>query len=158
MVNIQWVYGFEPHSLNEDWKERVRSIFLKETGEHYTSESFSKLPIPEWGGNMLLLDNDRYPHPDSLLGVMWALPFEQNGVRIAAFVIDGEHQSSGWGAKAWDHLVSVARTAGKSTIQLEVKADNHRAQKFYTARNLKVVQHLPHYYSTGMGFLMKGPI
>jgi len=54
--------------------------------------------------------------------------------------------------------VEVALSAGKTTIQLEVKAENARAQKFYTMRNLKVVQHLSNYYASGLGYLMKGPI
>lgn len=158
MGNIQWVYGFEPKTLSDDWKEKVRSLFLQETGERYTLESISNLPIPQWSGNMLLLDNDRYPHPESLLGLMWALPHEEHGVRIAAFVIDSNHQSAGWGGKAWDHLVEIALSAGKTTIQLEVKAENIRAQNFYTARDLKVVQHLSNYYASGLGYMMKGPI
>ena len=158
MDNIQWVYGFEPKSLSNDWKEKVRALFLKETGEQYTLDSISNLPIPQWAGNMLLLDNTKYPHPDALLGLMWALPHELDGVRIAAFVIDAEFQSAGWGAKAWDHLVEASLAEGKKIIQLEVKAENIRAQKFYTSRNLAVVRHLSNYYASGLGYLMKGPI
>jgi ribosomal protein S18 acetylase RimI-like enzyme len=39
-----------------------------------------------------------------------------------------------------------------------VKAENIRAQKFYTSRNLAVVRHLSNYYASGLGYLMKGPI
>lgn len=107
---------------------------------------------------MLLINQDEYPASDSIVGVLWALPHEINGVRIAAFVLEAKHQSSGWGGKAWQHLVEISRTAGKSTIQLEVKAENKRAQGFYKTRGLEVVRHLPHYYSSGIGYEMKGPL
>ena len=107
---------------------------------------------------MLLINQEEYPAPESIVGVLWALPHEINGVRIAAFVLDAEYQSSGWGGKAWQHLVEISRAAGKSTIQLEVKAENTRAQEFYKARGLGVVRHLPHYYKSGIGYEMKGPL
>ena len=36
MKNIQWMYGDEPKSLPDDWKEKIKSMFLNETGEEYT--------------------------------------------------------------------------------------------------------------------------
>ncbi len=158
MSNIQWMYGQEPKSLNDEWKKKIQTMFLTETGEEYSFESISALLIPEWPGNMLLIDQDLYPASESLLGLLWALPYEANGVRIAAFVLDAKHQSQGWGGKAWDHLVEISRNEGKVSIQLEVKADNTRAQEFYKVRGLKVIRHLQHYYKSGLGYEMKGPL
>jgi ribosomal protein S18 acetylase RimI-like enzyme len=158
MGNIQWMYGDEPKNLSNDLKERIRSIFFNETGEEYTLDSISNLPIPKWGGNMLLIDQEEYPAPESILGVLWALPHEESGVRIAAFVLDANHQSCGWGGKAWEHLIEISLSEGKTTIQLEVKAENTRAQEFYKSRGLAVIRHLPRYYSSGIGYEMKGPL
>jgi|TARA_B110000967_G_scaffold180161_1_gene196240 ribosomal protein S18 acetylase RimI-like enzyme len=158
MSNIQWMYGEEPKNLPIDLKERIRTLFLNETGEEYTLESLSNLPIPKWSGNMLLIDQQQYPAPESILGVLWALPHEVNGVRIAAFVLEGRHQSCGWGGNAWEHLIAISRSMGKTTIQLEVKAENTRAQGFYKSRGLEVVRHIPHYYKSGVGYEMKGPL
>lgn len=158
MGNIQWVYGHEPKSLNDEWKERIQTMFRRETGEEYSFESISALPIPEWSGNMLLIDQDLYPASESLLGLLWALPHETEGVRIAAFVLDAGHQSHGWGSKAWDHLVEISKNEGKVSIQLEVKAANIRAQEFYKVRGLKVIRHLENYYKSGLGYEMKGPL
>jgi len=158
MGNIQWMYGDEPKNLPENLKERIRSIFFNETGEQYTLDSISSLPIPKWGGNMLLIDQEEYPSPESILGVLWALPHEESGVRIAAFALDANHQSCGWGGKAWEHLVEISLSEGKTTIQLEVKAENVRAQGFYKSRGLGVIRHLAHYYSSGIGYEMKGPL
>ena len=158
MSNIQWMYGDEPKNLPDDWKEKIRTMFLKETGEEYSLDSLSNLPIPQWSGNMILIDQEEYPTPKSILGILWALPHEISGVRVAAFVLDANHQSCGWGGKAWEHLIEISRLAGKTTIQLEVKAENIRAQEFYKSRGLAVIRHLPRYYSSGIGYEMKGPL
>ena len=158
MDGVQWMYGFEPDSMSIEWKERVRKLFLDETGEAYTIDSISNLQVPEWKGNLLLIDPEEYPNASSLLGVMWALPHEEHGVRIAAFVIDASQQSDGWGSKAWQHLVEICRAEGKKFIQLEVKAENVRAQKFYRLRGLEVTRELKHYYASGLGLEMKGPV
>ena len=158
MDNVQWMYGHEPKSLPVEWKKRIQTMFLTETGEEYSLQSISDLMIPEWAGNMLLIDQKLYPAPESLLGLLWALPYETHGVRIAAFVLDAKHQSCGWGGKAWNHLVEISQKEGKITIQLEVKAANFRAQEFYKVRGLKVVRHLENYYKSGLGYEMKGSI
>ena len=138
MDGVQWMYGFEPDSMSIEWKERVRKLFLDETGEAYTIDSISNLQVPEWKGNLLLIDPEEYPNASSLLGVMWA--------------------SDGWGSKAWQHLVEICRAEGKKFIQLEVKAENVRAQKFYRLRGMEVVRELKHYYASGLGLEMKGPV
>tara|TARA_B100000767_G_C19596207_1_gene463614 strand:- start:334 stop:810 length:477 start_codon:yes stop_codon:yes gene_type:complete len=158
MDNIQWMYGHEPKTLPDEWKQRIQSMFLNETGEEYSFESISGLLIPEWGGNMLLIDSKLYPAAESLLGLLWALPHGTDGVRIAAFVLDAKHQSCGWGGKAWDHLVEISLSKGKVSIQLEVKAENTRAQEFYKVRGLEVVRQLENYYKSGLGYEMKGRI
>lgn len=158
MSNIQWMYGHEPKSLPDEWKEKIRIMFFNETGEEYTYDSIDQLLIPEWSGNMLLINQDNYPAADSLHGLLWALPHGLDGVRIAAFVLDAEHQSCGWGGKAWDHLVEISRSKEKISIQLEVKAENTRAQGFYRKRGLAIVRHLENYYKSGHGYEMKGSI
>ena len=78
---------------------------------------------------------------------------------VAAFVLDANPSVlCGWGGNAWEHLVEISRAEGKTTIQLEVKAENTRAQEFYKARGLEVIRHLPHYYKSGIGYEMKGPL
>jgi len=158
MENIQWMYGHEPKSLSDEWKKRIQTMFLRETGEEYSFQSISALLIPEWGGNMLLIDQNLYPAAESLLGLLWALPHEMDGVRVAAFVLDSKYQSCGWGGKAWEHLVEISRKDGKVSIQLEVKAENVRAQEFYKARGLAVIRPLENYYKSGLGYEMKGRI
>jgi len=55
-------------------------------------------------------------------------------------------------------LVNACHAQTKSFIQLEVKASNIRAQEFYRLRGLKVEKHLEHYYKSGLGYMMKGPV
>ena len=105
MANIQWILGVEPTKLPSAWRERIQKLFLEETGEAYADVSIASLPIPAWEGNLLLVDMNTYPAPASLKGLLWALPFLEEGVRIAAFAITAEMQNFGWGSLAWHHLV-----------------------------------------------------
>ncbi|MEJ6715722.1 MAG: N-acetyltransferase [Euryarchaeota archaeon] len=158
MANIQWILGVEPVKMPADWRAMVKDLFLEETGEVYADVSIASLPIPSWDGNMLLVDMDRYPEPSSLRGLLWALPFLDEGVRIAAFAIHADLQGQGWGSQAWNHLAAACHGEEKSFIQLEVKASNKRAQEFYRTRGLKVESHLENYYQSGLGYMMKGPV
>lgn len=158
MTNIQWILGVEPSKLPIEWRQGVQALFLNETGETYADVSVSSLPIPAWDGNMLLVDMNLYPKPKSLKGLMWSLPFLEEGVRIAAFAIHSDLQGQGWGSQAWNHLMTACRAEQKTFIQLEVKASNTRAQDFYRVRGLEVEKHLENYYQSGLGYMMKGPI
>tara|TARA_B100001093_G_scaffold12503_2_gene11601 strand:+ start:17237 stop:17728 length:492 start_codon:yes stop_codon:yes gene_type:complete len=158
MSNIQWVYGMEPQSMPDDWRQRIIELFLRETGEVYADVSLASLNIPKWEGNLLLIDNETYPEAESLKGLLWSLPFLEDGVRVAAFVVEQQYQSHGHGSDAWDHLIEHAQSLGKKTIQLEVKADNTRAQDFYQKRGLAIVEKLEHYYQSGLGYMMRGDI
>lgn len=158
MTNIQWVYGIEPQLMPDAWRERIVELFLQETGELYADVSLSALNIPKWEGNLLLVDQETYPEASSLHGLLWSLPFLESGIRIAAFVVSRQHQSKGLGGKAWTHLLQHAQSLGKETIQLEVKAENTRAQKFYRLRGMEVVKQIEHYYQSGPGLVMKGTI
>lgn len=158
MPDIQWILGVEPAKLPSQWRQRIQQLFLNETGEVYADVSIASLPIPAWDGNLLLVDMDIYPGPESLKGLLWALPFLEDGVRIAAFAIDESMQNFGWGSQAWHHLVNACHAHSKSFIQLEVKATNTRAQDFYRVRGLGVKKHLKHYYKSGLGYMMNGPV
>ena len=158
MTNIQWILGVEPSKLPVEWRQGVQALFLNETGETYADVSVSSLPIPAWDGNMLLVDMNLYPKPQSLKGLLWSLPFLDTGVRIAAFAIHSDQQGQGWGSQVWNHLMAACRGGGKSFIQLEVKASNTRAQEFYRKRGLEVEKHLENYYQSGLGYMMKGPV
>ena len=63
---------------------------------------------------------------------MWATPFKDDIVRVAAFVIGGQHQGQKMGSRAWDRFTGEAWAKGFRHVQLEVKADNIAAQRFYT--------------------------
>jgi ribosomal protein S18 acetylase RimI-like enzyme len=158
MPTIQWILGVEPTKMPPEWRSCIQQLFLQETGEAYADVSIASLPIPAWDGNMLLVDMDLYPRPSSLKGLMWALPFLEQGVRIAAFAIHADYQGVGWGSMAWNHLVSVCHAQHKHFIQLEVKASNVRAQSFYRVRGMEVEKELENYYKSGLGYMMKGPV
>ena len=62
------------------------------------------------------------------------------------------------GRMAWNYFVESATKAGFSKVQLEVKASNIRGQEFYRKRGLVVMNELQGYYSSGLGYMMRGDL
>lgn len=152
-----WIQGIEPKHMSPDACRQVLSLFLKETGEQYSDASVRHLPIPNWEGN-LILKEETQSDESPIIGLLWATPFMDDIVRVAAFVIHSERQGSGLGSEAWNRFVDAALKAGYKRVQLEVKATNTRAQRFYQRRGLTVQKNLEGYYQSGLGYMMRGPL
>jgi ribosomal protein S18 acetylase RimI-like enzyme len=133
--------------------EIVKQLFLDQTGERYAEASVRSLPIPEWGGNLVLLDDN-----GMIRGLLWANKFSEERVRIVAFAIDSDYKGNGFGSEAWLILLNAARNDGHNEVQLEVRGDNQFAIDFYRRRGLEVVATLDGYYKAGVGYVMRGNI
>ncbi len=156
MSDIQWVYGLKPESITIEWRDRIRELFLSETDETYKDSSLLALNIPEWEGNLMLIDRDKYPEASSLKGVLWSKPFKTESTRIVAFVIDKEFQSKGYGSRAWSFMKKSMKKMGIKYIQLEVKCSNTKAQEFYRERGMEIISRIDMYYKNEHGYMMKG--
>ncbi|MAF93073.1 hypothetical protein CMO85_00235 [Candidatus Woesearchaeota archaeon] len=157
MPDMAWIPGLRPLDLPATSVNDVIRIFKQETGEIYAEASVRHLPIPVWDANLLLVDLEQAP-PRTVQGVMWATPFKDDIVRIAAFVIGAQHQGQERGTEAWNRFASEAWSRGFRHVQLEVKADNLGAQRFYERRGLNVQRELHGYYKSGLGYMMRGPL
>jgi ribosomal-protein-alanine N-acetyltransferase len=116
------------------------------------------LQVPEWAGNRLLIDHQKYPNPESLVGVLWSKQIFEDKVRIVALVIEEQYQGQGLGTKMIYELFSIARELEKNTIQLEVRVSNVRAQKFYQRFGLNIHQTIANYYADEDGYMMVGTV
>ena len=152
-MDARWCLGPSPQSIDDATVEVIKQLFLDQTGERYAGASVKSLPIPEWGGNLILLDTNYM-----IRGLLWANKFNEKRVRIVAFAIDSDYKGNGYGSQAWDILLEAARSDGHSEIQLEVRGDNQFAIDFYRKRGLKVVSTLEGYYKAGIGYVMRGKI
>ena len=152
-MGVRWCLGPNPKTLDDASVEVIKQLFLDQTGERYARESVRTLPIPEWNGNLILLDDN-----NMIRGLMWANKFNEKRVRIVAFAIDSDYKGQGFGAQAWDILVEAARNEGHSEIQLEVRGDNQFAIDFYRRRGLEIISELKGYYRSGIGYVMRGEI
>ena len=149
----RWCLGPSPKALDAESVEIIRQLFLDQTGERYASESVRTLPIPEWRGNLVLLDSN-----NMIRGVLWGNKFREDRVRIVAFAIDSDYKGRGFGSQAWELLVDAALADGRNEIQLEVRGDNEFAIEFYKRRGLEIVSTLEGYYKAGIGYVMRGKI
>ena len=149
----RWCLGPSPKALDAGSIEIIRQLFLDQTGERYASESVRTLPIPEWRGNLVLLDSN-----NMIRGLLWSNKFKENRVRIVAFAIDSDFKGEGFGSQAWELLVEAVLADGRDEIQLEVRGDNEFAIEFYKRRGLEIVSTLEGYYQAGIGYVMRGKI
>lgn len=158
MSNISWILGPKPEDMPETWKLRISQLFKQETGESYTDSTFRMLQIPEWAGNRLLINHQDYPHPKSLIGVLWSKQIFDDRVRIVALVVENQYQGQGLGSAAIKELLATSREIGRNIIQLEVRVSNQRAQKFYQRFGLNVKQTIDNYYADEDGYMMMGTV
>lgn len=152
-----WTQGIEPQHMTSVACRQVLTLFLNETGEQYSDASVRYLPIPNWEGNLILKDETQSGE-SPIIGLLWATPFMDDIVRVAAFVIHSEFQGNGLGSEAWNQFVDASLKAGYKRVQLEVKASNKRAQRFYQRRGMTVQKKLEGYYQSGLGYMMRGPL
>lgn len=148
-----WQQGPNPKDLDPLTIEIVKQLFLDQTGERYAETSVKNLPIPVWGGNLVLRDQN-----GMLRGLLWANKFSEERVRVVAFAIDSSYKGKGLGSEAWKLLLAAARADGHTEIQLEVRGDNEHAIEFYRRRGLEVIGSLSGYYKAGIGYVMRGNI
>ena len=152
-MGARWCLGPSPKSLDRPTIEVVKQLFLDQTGERYVEASVKSLPIPEWGGNLVLLDENNL-----LRGLLWANKFSDQRVRVVAFAIDSDFKGQGLGSQAWNHFLAAAREDGHTEVQLEVRGDNLHAIEFYRRRGLEIIDTLEGYYKAGVGYVMRGNI
>ena len=153
LKDARWCLGPSPKSLDDATVELVKQLFLDQTGERYANVSVKTLPIPEWGGNLVLLDSN-----NMIRGLLWANKFSDERIRVVAFAIDSDYKGNGFGSQAWDLLIDAARRGGHSEVQLEVRGDNEFAIEFYRRRGLEIISVLEGYYKSGIGYVMRGNI
>ena len=157
MPNMAWVQGGSLLQYSADAVQNVIDLFLNETGERYAEDSVRHLPIPVWDANLVLVDLEQ-ESPRTIQGVFYGTPFKDNIVRVAAFVIAAQHQGQNLGSEAWNRFNKEVWSKGFRHVQLEVKANNTGAQRFYRRRGLNVQQELKGYYQSGLGYMMRGPL
>ena len=149
----RWCLGPSPRSLDSESVEVIRQLFLDQTGERYAAVSVQNLPVPEWGGNLVLLDSN-----NMIRGLLWADKFSTERVRVVAFAIDSDFKGRGFGSEAWNLLVEASISDGHNQIQLEVRGDNLFAIDFYRNRGLEIISTLEGYYNSGIGYVMRGEL
>lgn len=154
---MAWVQGGSLLQYSADAVQNVIDLFLNETGERYAEASVRHLPIPVWDANLVLVDLEQEP-PRTIQGVFYGTPFKDTIVRVAAFVIAAQHQGQNLGSEAWNRFNKEVWSKGFRYVQLEVKANNTGAQRFYRRRGLNVQQELKGYYQSGLGYMMRGPL
>ena len=154
---MAWVQGGSLLQYSADAVQNVIDLFLNETGERYAEDSVRHLPIPVWDANLVLVDLEQ-ESPRTIQGVFYGTPFKDNIVRVAAFVIAAQHQGQNLGSEAWNRFNKEVWSKGFRHVQLEVKANNTGAQRFYRRRGLNVQQELKGYYQSGLGYMMRGPL
>lgn len=128
---------------------------MRETGENYNDAVLEGLKIPDWPGNMLLVNSEGTSTENLVQGVFWSKPILESNIRIVAFVIDAKSQNIGLGTVAMQKIIEVANQNHRKIIQLEVRKNNEKAQTFYRKFGFEISEKIPNYYKDDDGYVMK---
>ena len=74
-----WQQGPNPKDLDPLTIEIVKQLFLDQTGERYAETSVKNLPIPVWGGNLVLRDQN---------GMLRVNQFQIYGIQKSIMTLD----------------------------------------------------------------------
>ena len=75
---------------------------------------------------------------------------------VIAFCINSDLQNIGLGTQAWNEFAILVKSEGKSSVYLEVKAENEGAINFYRKVGLNEIAILSKYYHSSIGIIMQG--
>lgn len=147
--------GSAPENLSQQIRDAIRDLFMRETGENYNDAVLEGLKIPDWPGNMLLVNSEGTSTENLVQGVFWSKPILESNIRIVAFVIDAKSQNIGLGTVAMQKIIEVANQNHRKIIQLEVRKNNEKAQTFYRKFGFEISEKIPNYYKDDDGYVMK---
>ena len=104
-----------------------------------------------------MLIDTQAPALNSILGVLWATPFKETIVRVAAFVIAAPHQ-----VKPWDRKLgacSPERHGRMDTDMCSWKSKPKTSGSILLSTTWHGDQQpLTGYYQSGLGYMMRGPL
>lgn len=89
-----------------------------------------------------------YLEDGKLLGTIWLRIDNQTDCHIVHFMVDPEHQKEGIGTKLLQKAIVFAQSKNCSQLSLEVRADNHKARRFYEKNGFIIDFVKPRYYNS----------
>jgi ribosomal protein S18 acetylase RimI-like enzyme len=151
MEEYSWVPSPPTSDLTHGQLLAIRDLLAAGTDEYYALAALYSLPISSAAGSLILIDSK-----ENIKGVLWSMIIDENTVRILAFCINSDLQNIGLGTQAWNEFAILVKSKGKSTVYLEVKAENEGAINFYRKVGLNEIAILSKYYHSSIGIIMQG--
>ena len=93
MQNLRWILGTTPESLSQEYRDSIRELFMKETGENYNDTVLGGLKIPDWPGNMLLVKSDDSNAELCIQGVFGLNPFLKLTLELLHLLLMIKHKT-----------------------------------------------------------------
>jgi ribosomal-protein-alanine N-acetyltransferase len=86
---------------------------------------------------------------DEIVAFAFVMIKESNSAHLTTIGVAPEHRRRNIAASLMVHIEAALRAKDVSTMMLEVRVGNTKAQDLYRRRNFSVVQRIPRYYNNG---------
>ena len=123
--------------------EGEKKIFNTSLGYDYLLSEIEINPFSQY----LVLEIDGKVH--GYIGLWIA-----DNMQIINFYVDKEYQNMGFGSMIMDFVIKICETSHITSLTLEVRESNIRAQRLYEKYGLKAVAVRKNYYDNGENALL----
>lgn len=132
--------------LTEKRLKEVLKLNLRcfRNGENYTKYTFAYLFNEPRALSYQVVTDD-----GSMAAYMFVIMQDDGTAHLTTIGVAPEHRRRGIAVMLLDHLESVLRAKGISTVVLEVRVRNVPAQLLYVRNGYTTVKRIAHYYSDG---------
>jgi len=136
--------GIEIRNMRASDLDDVSDLILRSLEEHYPRE-VPMYFLNQWpGGSLVAAD-----FAGHILGYLGGAKLGGSRASVSLFCVAAEYRCRGIGTELLERFMVSSRIDGLRTVQLEVRADNAAAIRFYQGRGFMTVRHLPDFYSDG---------
>lgn len=130
--------------MRHEDEAQAHSLICRSLEEYFLPETVSYFRM-QWGHGQIVA-TDIFGR---VIGYLAGAKLPNGHVSIHLFCVAEEHRGKGLGTIILERFKQAAIMEGYNVIQLEVKANNTSAYKFYSERGFVPVEKLDNFYNDG---------
>jgi len=136
--------GIEIRNMRASDSDAVSDLIMRSLDEHYPRE-VPMYFLNQWpNGSLVAAD-----FAGNIVGYLGGAKLGGARALVSLFCVAQDRRCMGIGTELLNRFMVAARIEGLRTVQLEVRANNAQAIRFYQGRGFMTVRELPDFYNDG---------